>query len=64
MQLAIRYSEIGDMESAFQHLERAIDSRDPSLVHLAVAPQFDGLRGDPRFLRCLRGMGLSPVRQN
>jgi tetratricopeptide (TPR) repeat protein len=64
MQLAIRYAEIGDMDSAFQHLERAIDSRDPSLVHLAVGPQWDSLRADPRFLQCLRGMGLSPVRQN
>ena len=64
MQLAINYAEIGDMDSAFQHLERAIDSRDPSLVYLAVGPQWDRLRIDPRFLHCLRSMGLSPVRQN
>jgi tetratricopeptide (TPR) repeat protein len=64
VQLAIRYGEIGDMESAFQHLERAIDSRDPSLVHLAVGPQWDSLRADPRFRQCLSTMGLSPVRQN
>ena len=64
MQLAINYAEIGDMDSAFQHLERAIDSRDPSLVHLAVGPQWDRLRTDPRFPHCLRSMGLNPVRQN
>jgi DNA-binding winged helix-turn-helix (wHTH) protein len=64
MQLAIRYAEIGDMDSAFEQLERAIDSRDPGLVHLAVGPQWDSLRHDPRFLQCLRSMGLKPVRQN
>jgi DNA-binding winged helix-turn-helix (wHTH) protein len=64
MQLAIHYAEIGDLDSAFQHLERAIDSRDPSLVYLAVGPQWDSFRADPRFLQCLGRMGLSPVRQN
>jgi DNA-binding winged helix-turn-helix (wHTH) protein/tetratricopeptide (TPR) repeat protein len=64
MQLAIQYAEIGDLDSAFQHLERAIDSRDPGLVYLAVAPQWDSLRADPRFLHCLGRMGLSPVRQS
>lgn len=61
MQLAIQYAEIGDLDSAFQHLGRAIDSRDPGLVYLAVAPQWDSLRADPRFLPCLGRMGLSPV---
>jgi hypothetical protein len=27
-------------------------------VHLAVAPQWDGLRGDPRFEQRLARMGL------
>jgi DNA-binding winged helix-turn-helix (wHTH) protein len=62
IQLAIQYGEIGDLDSAFQHLERAIDSRDPGLVYLAVGPQWDSLRGDARFVRCLERMGLSPVR--
>ena len=35
----------GDLDSAFAHLDHAIDSRDPALVHLAVAPQWDSLRG-------------------
>ena len=33
--------------------------RDPSLVHLAVAPQWDSLRGDPRFAERLAVMGLA-----
>jgi DNA-binding winged helix-turn-helix (wHTH) protein/tetratricopeptide (TPR) repeat protein len=64
MQLAIQYAEIGELDSAFQHLERAIDIRDPGLVYLAVAPQWDSLRADTRFLQCLGRMGLRPVRQS
>ena len=59
MQLALLYGETGQMDRAFQHLERAIESHDPALVHLAVAPQWDSLRADPRFNQCLIRMGLS-----
>jgi len=58
MQLALLYGELGDMDRAFQYLERAIEVYDPSLVHLAVAPQWDSLRRDPRFNLCLQRMGL------
>jgi tetratricopeptide (TPR) repeat protein len=61
LQLAIHYGDVGDFESAFPYLERALDHRDPGLVHLAVAPQWDSLRADRRFLRCLSRMGLRPV---
>jgi DNA-binding winged helix-turn-helix (wHTH) protein/tetratricopeptide (TPR) repeat protein len=59
MQLALLYGGAGDMDRAFHHLERAIDSHDPALVHLAVAPQWDSLRADPRFNECIARMGLS-----
>jgi hypothetical protein len=29
------------------------------MVHLAVAPQWDSLRADPRFNQCLVRMGLA-----
>ena len=58
VQLALFHSELGDLDAAIPHLERAIESRDPCLVDLAVAPQWDALREDPRFQRCLAGMGL------
>jgi hypothetical protein len=32
--------------------------RDPALVHLAVAPEWDSLRSDPRFAERLRSMAL------
>ncbi len=56
-----RAAEGGDLEKAFELLHRALDVRDPVLVHLAVAPQWDSLREDPRFNECLARMKLRPV---
>jgi DNA-binding winged helix-turn-helix (wHTH) protein/tetratricopeptide (TPR) repeat protein len=58
VQLAILYGEAGNLDAAFHHLGRAMESRDPCLVHLAVAPQWDCLRTDPRFNTCLARMDL------
>ena len=55
------YAEAGDLDAAFEHLHRLIDARDPALIHLAVAPQWDSLRADPRFNECLARMKLRPV---
>jgi len=52
---------MGDLDKAFERLQRALDVRDPALVHLAVAPQWDSLRGDPRFNECLARMKLRPI---
>ncbi len=59
--LAMHYAEAGDLDAAFEHLQRMIDARDPALIHLAVAPQWDSLRADPRFNECLARMKLRPV---
>jgi len=59
--LVVRYGEAGDLDAAFELLHRLIDARDPGLVHLAVAPQWDSLRADPRFNECLARMKLRPV---
>ncbi|HUL71884.1 MAG TPA: winged helix-turn-helix domain-containing protein [Vicinamibacterales bacterium] len=56
--LAVHYAEAGELDAAFAHLHRAIEGRDPMLVHLAVAPQWDPLRHDPRLADCLGRMGL------
>ena len=58
VQLAQLLAESGDLDGAFDHLDRALDARDPCLVHLAVAPQWDRLRADPRFRGCLARMNL------
>lgn len=57
-QLALMHGELGDLDAALPYLERAVEARDPCLVDLAVAPQWDKLRGDARFARCLAKMGL------
>ena len=49
---------VGDLDAAFEHLRRMLDARDPALIHLAVAPQWDSLRADPRFGQCLVRMRL------
>jgi len=59
--LVMHYAEAGELDAAFEHLHRLIDARDPVLVHLAVAPQWDSLRADPRFNECLVRMKLRPA---
>ena len=59
IQLAVMHGEIGNLDEAFRHLDGAIARRDPSLVHLAVAPQWDSLRADSRFNERLQQMGLT-----
>ena len=46
------------LDEEFECLDQAISFRDPALVHLAVAPQWDSLRGDPRFAARLEAMRL------
>jgi DNA-binding winged helix-turn-helix (wHTH) protein/tetratricopeptide (TPR) repeat protein len=58
-QLAVLSTLAGDIDAAFRHLDRAILERDPSLVDLAVAPQWDRLRSDARFAERVARMGLS-----
>jgi len=59
--LAVRCAQAGELDAAFEHLQRLIDARDPAVIHLAVAPQWDTLRADPRFNECLARMKLRPV---
>jgi DNA-binding winged helix-turn-helix (wHTH) protein len=60
VRLAILSGAIGDFDAAFVHLDRALDSRDPALVHLAVGPQWESLHEDSRFRQRLVRMGLRP----
>lgn len=60
LRLAVLHGELGDLDAAFEHLDRALDGRDPAIVHLAVAPQWDALRVDSRFTERLTRMGLHP----
>ena len=55
---AASYGEAGRLDEAFDCLDQAIASRDPAIVYLAVAPQWDSLRSDPRFSERLRRLAL------
>ena len=61
IRLVAQCAEAGDLDAAFERVRRLIDTRDPVLVHLAVAPQWDSLRADPRFNECLERMKLRPA---
>jgi TolB-like protein/DNA-binding winged helix-turn-helix (wHTH) protein/Tfp pilus assembly protein PilF len=56
--VAARFACVGETERAFEFLDRAYESHTRDLVYLAVEPQFDSIRGDPRFQEMLRKVGL------
>jgi DNA-binding winged helix-turn-helix (wHTH) protein/cytochrome c-type biogenesis protein CcmH/NrfG len=56
---AVLYGDAGRLDEAFDYLDQAIALRDPALVHLAVAPEWDSLRHDARFAERLRSMALA-----
>jgi serine/threonine-protein kinase len=47
---------LGDRDGAFRWLERGLDERDYSMLQLKTYPNYDPLRGDPRFQALLRRM--------
>ena len=61
LQRAVLHGAAGELDEAFRHLDRALDLHDPGLSYLAVAPQWDSLRDDPRFAERLKRMALRPV---
>jgi tetratricopeptide (TPR) repeat protein len=58
---AVLYGAAGRLDEASESLDQAIASRDPAPVHLAVVPQLDPLRPDPRFPDRLRAMSFPEV---
>ena len=61
-ELAILYDALGMREPAFESLERAYNERDFLLPLINVEPEYDGLRGDPRFIGLLRRINLETSR--
>jgi TolB-like protein/Tfp pilus assembly protein PilF len=49
---------LGEFDSAFAWMDRAVDERDPMMVPIKSYPFFDPIRADPRFLALLRKMNL------
>ena len=57
--MAVILGEAGDLDRAFESLERAVQLRAPSLIWLGVEPELDPLRSDPRFETILQQVGLT-----
>lgn len=50
---------LGDFDAAFPWLDRAVDERDPHILHFSCKPAYDPIRQDPRFDALLRKMRLA-----
>jgi hypothetical protein len=62
----IRYQDVaaiqvrlGQVDAAFQSLEKAYTKHEAELIYLKVQPEWDGVRSDPRFQSLLRRIGLN-----
>ncbi len=56
--ISIIYVALGERDTAFALLNRAIDSRLPNAVWIKADPRFAPLHADPRFAVLLRRIGL------
>jgi TolB-like protein/Tfp pilus assembly protein PilF len=56
---ALVHAGLGDMDEAFQWMDRAVEQRDCYIVLLRTSPSFDELRADPRFDDLLRRIGTN-----
>jgi serine/threonine protein kinase/tetratricopeptide (TPR) repeat protein len=57
---AIIYLGLAEMDRAFDWFEKAIDERDPLMLHFHVHPNYDPLRTHARYSALLREMNLEP----
>jgi Tfp pilus assembly protein PilF len=57
---ALIYGALGEIDSVFEWLEKAVDDRDSGIFYLQAEPGWDGLRSHPRFQALLRKMNLEP----
>lgn len=62
--LVLYFAGIGDLDRAFEYLDRAYLDQDAELIWLGVDPIYDGIRMDPRFGAFLEHMTCPPVTTN
>ncbi|MEO5569087.1 MAG: protein kinase [Gemmatimonadaceae bacterium] len=56
--MAMGYAALGNIDRAFELLERAYQTRSGGLIYFDVDPGYGPLRGDPRFADLKRRIGL------
>jgi tetratricopeptide (TPR) repeat protein len=57
-EIALFHLRAGEVERAFDWLERGYEARDPNLPYISSNPLYDSLRSDSRFQALLRRMEL------
>ena len=57
-QIAEVHAARGEVDRAFEWLDRAYAQRDPGLAGMKVSAQFRSLRGDPRWGALVKMMGF------
>lgn len=57
---AATYAALGEKDPAFEWLEKAYATREPSFVFFKIDPRYDSLHSDPRYADLVRRMGLTP----
>ncbi len=58
MAVAMIYVGLGELDQAFQWLEKACQDRETPMAYIKTYPAFDAIREDPRFAALLQRMGL------
>ena len=56
--LAMGHAALGDLDDAFESLERAYQARSAGLIYLHLDPGYEPLRGDPRYDDLVNRIGL------
>ena len=53
-ELASLYAYAGDYDKAIEYLNRTIDNTEDPLLAIKVAPEFEPIQKDPRFIQILK----------
>lgn len=56
--IAIIYLKLGQIDQAFEWLEKAYEVRNDQIIHLKSDPAFDIISSDPRLKALLKKVGL------
>jgi len=56
--IGVVQAALGEIDKAFQNLERALTERDSQITYLSLDPELDALRSDPRFQSLLERLHL------
>jgi len=56
--LALVYAALGEIDEAFECLEKSFERHEESILTLKVDPKADPLRSDPRFMVMLKKIGV------